>query len=197
MSIYFDKFAVVARVVDRNPSKGYILVENGTPGRIFCHASRRGIGLKVLTSGSIKMTNPIGDVVLPGYNEQVVLVRRSLDPSSSEFFQSSAWVHHDHWLGVCWAVNAQQTYRIVGINHRMNGEPTENHKVPIYVAQGRLIELVIRYPRDSVNDQLGSVYKTHVGRLTFSQENIWERLEADGNWIECDDPRPLHAIITS
>ena len=195
MSIYFNKHAVIAKVVDRNPSKGYILVQNGEPQKIFCHASRRGIGLKVLTSGSIKMVNQFGDIVLPDYNEQVVLVRRSFDPNSREFTQSSAWVHHDHWLGVSWAVNAHQMYRVVGTNHRVNDAPTENHKVPIYIAQGRLIELVIRYPRDGEKDQLGSVYETRVGRLTFSQENFWERLEVDGTWTECDDPRPLHAII--
>jgi hypothetical protein len=171
------------------------LVTRGEPAKIFCHSGQGGTELDVTKGGHIVMR--VTDAVYPPCKgEQLVLVRESDNASDWRYTKAARWVPIKLWQEVKWAMNAHETYRIVGYDHRVNGQFMPSTTREELVDQGTLLGIVKMYNRDINNDKLSPHYDSTLAGCKYTRKVRWERLCADGKWVECADPRPVHTPLS-
>ena len=176
---------VVARVVNA-PNPYYFFAQNGDPAQIMCHINQGGEAV-VSDSGRLQFVPFIDSLPIAGKN--VVLIRESQNPAEKSYTKASRWITEENWNQVSWAVNANTTYRAVAYNHRTDGHFQGNTRESVELANDRLLEIAKKNPRQS-NDPLGEKYSIEFAGHTLSYSVRWERLDGDGVWTECADPRP-------
>lgn len=186
-----DGSTLVTATVTKIPNGSYFFVKNGEPREIFCHCNQGGNELDVTRKGDIVMR--VNDAVYPpSINEEVVLVRQSDCTSNPLYTKADRWVPITLWHEVKWAVNARETYRAIGYDHRVNGKFLSSTTHEELLIQGKLLEITKKYNRDSNTDELSAHYVSTFGGCKYTRKVRWERLCADGSWVECADPRPVH-----
>ena len=193
MTKLFGKEVVVAVVKDMPVASGYVyfFAKNGKPEKIFCHQFQGGTELSVTRDGRIVMGFN-GEFIPPQKGEEIVLVRESSNSDDRGYTKAGRWVPIRHWHEVKWAMNAHQTYRVIGYNHRVNGQFTPSTNNKEILVESDLLTIVRKYNRDAPGDRLSPSYSNSIGRYEYTRDITWERKCSDGKWIECADPRPVH-----
>ncbi|MDO8590974.1 MAG: hypothetical protein Q7R65_03270 [bacterium] len=183
---------VVAKVA-LIPCAEYFFVQNGDPKQIFCHRNQGG-ALKVNRYGQMFLDQSQHQPVpLPHVNEEIVLIRESLNQSERSFTKAHRWATISDWQEVSWAINANRTYRAIAYNHRNGGHFQKNSNEDVELVSGTLMSIIDKFPRLGIakNDPLLSGYSVHLRGITLGYKVRWEHLDSDGKWVECADPRPL------
>lgn len=178
---------IVVATVTRVPNADWFFVQNGSPEQIFCHCNQGG-SLALTQSGAIVM-NQNQRVYPPSLGDKVVLV----SDSSQVKAKAACWAPKSDWDEVSWAVNAYSIFLAVAFNHRCNGKFQSNTKQDVGLVEDCLINICRKHPHNAPNDTLRSGFTSKLGALTLSYDVLWSRLEKDGTWTECKDPRPTHA----
>ncbi len=177
---------VVATVMKRIPHKGYFFVQNGEPQQIFCHINNGG-GLDVTDRGEILFSNQ--ELYIPYEGKEIALVRASVEIDNPLHKKAAMWVPLDHWKRCSsYVERLNSTYRVVGYNHTVNGEPT-SHEDQI-MAENTLRNLIgeIRAGRHDIN---GKTFVASLGTLVLANNVGWQR-QVNGKWVDCPCPLPRH-----
>lgn len=186
---------VVKRPVDdTNPlERVYFFAKNGDPRDIWCG----GIfgGELVVTNGGQIVLNQDFEPRIPQIGEKIVLIRGSENPEGRDYTKATRWATLENWNEVAWAVNAHVTYHAIASDHRNTGQFMSSTNKEITLVTGTLLSITRQYPRDAHNDPLSEGHTSSVGKLKLSYQYVrWEKLEKNGCWTECGDPRPEMAL---
>ena len=197
MKLFAANSVTIAKCVRVN-QQGWFFVQNGEPRQIFCHVNQGGV-LTVTPAGYLGIEHE-GSLPIADINQEIVLARLDENPDGKDYTKARFWTTKLEWDAHKWAFRggARVTYRAIAHNHRNNGKFQSNTAREDVLATGMLLELVKSYRRtgDKTEDKLQSGYTSALGKLTLSYQVRWERLEANGTWTECGDPRPLANTIT-
>ncbi len=188
MTKSFPRNKVVIATVMAIPTRHYFFAKNGDPNEILCHLNQ---------GGTLQITRGFNLVVdaaekqLPAIGGKVVLIRNSDDPFDDNFTLANTWVKFEDWLEKKWVANAHATFRAVANDHRTDGQRHSNSDNEVELAKGSLIDIMRSFPRGAASDKLGPSYTTELFGKSLSCKTLWYKLEADGTWTECADPRPI------
>ncbi len=176
---------LVVATVKRVQNADYFFVQNGEPEHILCHCKQGG-NLELTPTGAIVMTRN-QEIYPPSLGDKVVLIR-----DTNNRTKAARWAIKQDWDEVSWAVNAKTTFRAVAYNHRNNGKFQSNTKHDVVLVEDSLINICRQFPRNASVDTLKSGFSSKLGPMTLSYEVRWEKLETDGTWTECGEPRPAY-----
>ena len=190
MTKNFGSTVVLATATDI-PNGQFFFAQNGEPAKIFCHCGQGGTELDVTRNGHIVMRT-MDDVFPPCKGEEVILIRESDCSKDWRYTKAARWVPIKIWQDVKWAMNAHETYRVVGYDHRVNGKFLPSTTREEMLAQDTLLGIVRMYNRDNKDDKLSPCYGSTLLGCKYTRKIRWERLCSDGKWVECADPRPVH-----